>query len=171
MAEVLYRVELREPSQAREALARCALPWVGEQLAMGKELVAEFSLREDDRSDQQHKYYWAVVLQDVAEGVVVGGQRYTKDAWHEYGKREFLPRKTKKVKVAGRRRPVVSTVIQSTTGLTVRQMGQYLEKWMAFAAEHGVTVSEPLPPHLRPQRRARKVETVDQDTGEILEHA
>jgi hypothetical protein len=123
---------------------------------------------EDDRTEQQHKYYWAVVLQDVADHVVVGGQRYTKDAWHEYGKREFLPRKTKNVKVAGRRRPVVTTVIASTTEQSVRRMGEYLEKWIAFAAEHGVTVSEPLPPHLRPQRRARKAETVDAETGEIL---
>jgi hypothetical protein len=168
MSEVLYRVELREPEQARQALARAALPWIGEQLSMGRELVLEAKLREDDRSEQQHRYYWAVVLRDVSEGVSVGGVKYTKDAWHEYGKRTFLPRRTKKVKVAGRARPVVTTVIASTTDLTVRQMGEYLEKWIAFAAEHGVTVSEPLPPHLRPQRR-RTREHIDAETGEILE--
>lgn len=32
-----------------------------------------------------------------------------------------------------------------------------------------VTVSEPLPPHLRPNRRQKRAETVDADTGEILE--
>jgi hypothetical protein len=167
MSEILMRVEMREPEQAHEALARQAWPWAKEQIRQGRELVAEFRQLEDDRTEQQHRYYWAVVLRDVADQVSLGGQRYTKDAWHEYGKREFLPRKTKKVKVAGRARPVVSTVIASTTDLSIRQMGNYLEKWMAFAAEHGVTVSEPLPPHLRPGRR-RKAESIDAETGEIL---
>lgn len=170
MAEILYRVELREPEQARQALARGALPWIGEQLALGRQLVGTFALLEDDLTEQQRGYYWAVVLRDVADGVVVGGVRYTKDAWHEYGKREFLPRKTKKVKVAGRARPVVTTVIASTSDLSVRQMGEYLERWIAFAAEHGVQVSEPLPPHLRPQRRKQKTNLiVDPETGEVLE--
>lgn len=159
------------PGQARTAMTRVVLPACEGLFARGvKRVRVTVEEEEDDRTEQQHKYYWAVVLRDVADQVVVGGQRYTKDAWHEYGKREFLPRKTKKVKVAGRSRPVVSTVIASTTELGVRQMGDYLEKWMAFAAEHGVTVSEPLAAHLRPQRRkAKPAETVDQETGEILE--
>jgi hypothetical protein len=166
--DILLRAEFHEPVASHRTLAEYVWPWVKEQTTQGRGLVAEFRSIEDARSIQQHRYYWGVVLEDVAEQVVVAGQRYTKDAWHEYGKRQFLPRKTKKVKVAGRARPVVTTVIASTTDLSVRQMGDYLEKWMAFAAENGVTVREPLPPELRPQRRTRKKETIDMETGEVL---
>jgi hypothetical protein len=158
------------PGQARSTMAAQVLPACDAKFKRGvRRVKVTVEDVEDDRTEQQHKYYWAVVLRDVSEQVVVGGQKYTKDAWHEYGKREFLPRKTKKVRVAGRARPVVTTVIASTTELGIRQMGDYLEKWMAFAAEHGVTVSEPLPPHLRGRRQKR--ETVDAETGEILEAA
>jgi hypothetical protein len=169
VSDILLRAEFHEPEQARAALARVVLPWIGEQLKQGRELVAEFLLLEDAISRRQRGYYWAVVLEEVSQQVDVGGVKYTKDAWHEYGKREFLPRKTKKVKVAGRRRPVVTTVIASTNDLSVRRMGMYLERWMAFAAGHGVTISEPLPPELRGQRRPKVVDGVDQETGEILE--
>lgn len=174
MSDILLRAEFHEPHAAHRTLAEYVWPWVKEQTAQGRSLIAEFKLREDALSEAQRRYYWGVVLRDVADGVVVAGTRYTKDAWHEYGKREFLPRVTKKVHVAGRKRPVVTTVIGSTTGLSVRQMGEYLERWMFFAAEHGVTVSEPLPPELRPQRkRARQVQEgqVDPETGELLETA
>lgn len=159
------------PGQARAAMTRTLLPACEGMFARGVKRVRVTAEEvEDDRTEQQHRYYWGVVLRDVSEQVSVGGVKYTQDAWHEYGKRTFLPRKTKKVKVAGRSRPVVTTVIASTTDLSVRQMGDYLEKWMAFAAEHGATVSEPLPPHLRPQRR-KKREHIDAETGEILEAA
>jgi hypothetical protein len=164
VSDILLRAEFHEPEQARAALARVVLPWIGEQLKQGRELVAEFLLLEDAISRRQRGYYWAVVLEEVSQQVDVGGVKYTKDAWHEYGKREFLPRKTKKV-------PVVTTVIASTNDLSVRRMGMYLERWMAFAAGHGVTISEPLPPELRGQRRPKVVDGVDQETGEIMEVA
>lgn len=159
------------PGQARTVIASQVLPACDAKFKRGvRRVKVTVEDVEDDRTEQQAGYYWGVVLRDVSEQVVVGGVKYTKDAWHEYGKREFLPRKTKKVKVAGRARAVVTTVIASTTDLSVRQMGEYLEKWMAFAADHGVTVSEPLPPHLRPQRRAKKQEHIDAD-GVITEVA
>ena len=170
MSDVVLRAEFHEPVAAHRTLAEYVWPFVKEQTAQGRDLVAEFRLREDALSIQQRRYYWGVVLRDVADGVSVAGQRYTKDAWHEYGKREFLPRVTKKVRVAGRKRPVVTTVIGSTTDLSVRAMGEYLEKWMAFAAEHGVTVSEPLPPELRPQRRrARAVAEGKVDADGVIQ--
>lgn len=167
MTDILARFNLETPEQARSILTTAALPWIGDQLKAGRHLVMELKLWEDELTKRQRRYYWGVVLREIADHVVVGGQRYTKDAWHEYGKREFLPRVTKKAKVAGRRRPVVVTVIGSTTSLSIRQMGQYLEKWMAFAAEHGVTVSEPLPPELRGKRQRDRA-PVDQETGEVM---
>jgi len=52
-----------------------------------------------------------------------------------------------------------------------RRLAEYIDQVIAIAAtELAVVVSEPLPPHLRPQRkRARALEQgdVDQETGEI----
>jgi len=167
MSDESLQLVLQTPEQGHAAIAAQGWPWAKAQLQQGKPVVMEMKLLEDELTERQRRYYWGVVLRDIADHVVVGGQRYTKDAWHEYGKREFLPRVTKKTKVAGRRRPVVVTVIASTTDLSIRQMGQYLEKWMAFAAEHGVTVSEPLPPELRGKRRRDRA-PVDQETGEVM---
>lgn len=168
---VLLLNPAESPGQARAAMTGTLLPACEGMFTRGAKRVKVTAEEiEDPRSEEQQGYYWGVVLRDVSEGVAVGGQRYTNDAWHEYGKRTFLPRKTKKVRVAGRTRPVVTTVIASTNDLSVRQMGEYLEKWIAFAAEHGVQVSEPLPPHLRPQRRVKKQqEHIDAETGEITE--
>lgn len=168
----LHRVVLHDPEQGHEVIAKSLWPWAKQQLARGRELVVTACEMKDDLTERQRRYYWAVVLQEIADGVIVGGARYSKDAWHEYGKREFLPRKTKKVKVAGRARPVVSTVIASTNDLSVRRMGEYLERWMAFAAEHEVTISEPLPPELRGTRsRAKAMERGNVDSDGVIQEA
>lgn len=98
---------------------------------------------EDDRSLQQNAFYWAVVLKETAEQATVNGQRYTAEAWHELGKRQFLGYEFKKVAVAGRKRKTVIKTLRSTTKLKVRAMSKYLEKFMAFAVtDLGVRFSE-----------------------------
>lgn len=175
MTDILYRVELREPEQARVALARGALPWVGEQLRQGRELVAEFRLLDDDITEKQRGYLHAVVLTEIAQFGRANGQQYPMAVWKEWYRGEFLGFKTvtninpftgKK----SRRRVRIST-----EDLGVRGMANYIDRVIAHAAtELGVTVSEPLPPELRPQRRrAQSVQAgdVDAETGEILERA
>ena len=66
MTDILFRAELHTPEQARAILARQALPWVGEQLKQGRELVAEFRLLDDDITDKQRAYLHAVVLAEIA---------------------------------------------------------------------------------------------------------
>jgi len=98
---------------------------------------------EDDRSLQQNAFYWAVVLKETAEQATVNGQRYTAEAWHELGKRQFLGYEFKKVAVAGRKRKAVTKTLRSTTKLKVRAMSKYLEQFMAFAVtDLGVRFSE-----------------------------
>lgn len=97
---------------------------------------------EDMRSVRQNRWYWGVLLREVSEQARIDGQRWTADAWHELGKRQFLPRKVSKVAVAGRKKKTVIVTIQSTTGLSVRRMSEYLEQFSAFAAtELGVRLS------------------------------
>jgi len=51
MTDILLRVELHTQDQARAVLKAHALPWVGEQLKQGRELVAEFPLLDDAMMD------------------------------------------------------------------------------------------------------------------------
>lgn len=173
MSDLRYRVELRTPDQAREALARGALPWVGEQLKQGRELVAEFRLLEDDITAAQRGYLHAVVFPDIARQARANGQQFDAKTWKEWYRAEFLgfdvvtsinPFTGKKV----RRR-----VRKSTEDLGVRGMIDYIDRVIAHAStELGVTVSEPLPPHLRPQRRkASPKGEVNPETGEVMEAA
>lgn len=98
---------------------------------------------EDDRSIRQNKFYWGVVLKETAEQASVNGQRYTADAWHELGKRQFLGYDFKRVAIAGRKRKTVIKTLRSTTKLKVRAMSKYLEQFMAFAVtDLGVRFSE-----------------------------
>lgn len=48
MTDLLHRVELHDPEQGRAVLTRSMLPWIGEQLKQGRELVLEARLLEDD---------------------------------------------------------------------------------------------------------------------------
>lgn len=170
--DILNRVELRTAEQARAVLAQHTLPWVGEQLKAGRELVAEFRLLDDDITERQRAYLHAVVLTEIAQGLVIDGRKYSMPVWKEHLRREFLPDKVRTFinPITGRKSR--RRVRVSTEDLGVRGMADYIDKCCAWAAEHGLTISEPLPPELRPQRRrALAVERgdVDSDTGEILE--
>ena len=93
----------------------------------------------DDRSLRQNRFYWGALLQQVSEQARVAGQRYTPDAWHELGKRQFLGYEVIKAPVAGRKRVQVYRRLRSTADLTVKQMSEYLDQFIAFAtADLGV---------------------------------
>lgn len=90
--------------------------------------------QEDDRSVQQNRYYWGVVLAETSQQASIEGQRWAAEAWHELFKRMFLGYEIRKTVVAGRRRKLVTRTLRSTTRLKVRAMGDYLTKVQAFAA-------------------------------------
>lgn len=174
MSDILLRVELRNPEQARAVLTRQALPWVGEQLHAGRELVAEFRLLDDAITEAQRGYLHGVVLTEIAlHARANGGRQFPMKVWKEYFRDRLLPdrRLTSVNPFTGRK--TSRRVRVSTEDLGVRRLAAYIDEVIAIAAtELGVTVSEPLPAHLRPQRRkAKPAEVIDQDTGEILEAA
>lgn len=172
MSDILLRVELHNEDQARAILTRTAHPWIKDQLRQGRALVGEFRLLDDAITQEQRGYFHAVVLTEIAQFARPGGQQFDMKTWKEHFRSEFLgfnvvtsinPLTGKKV----RRRVRIST-----EDLGIRKLAEYIERVIAFAAtDLGVTVSEPLPPHLRPGRRKAKNETVDQETGEIMEAA
>lgn len=132
------------PQAAHEAIAEAWRICKGLTLA-GKPVRIRAGEEEPDRTLEQNAFYWGVLLKDISEQAKVDGKRYTADAWHELGKRQFLGYAMKKVKVAGRTRATVIRRLRSTTDLTVRQFAKYLEELQAFAAtDLGVVFSSSL---------------------------
>jgi len=168
VSDILYRAELHNPEQARAVLKAHTLPWVGQQLEAGRQLVAEFRLLEDDITQRQRAYLHAVVLTEIAQYARPGDQQFPMKVWKEHFRAEFLgfevvtsinPLTGKK----HRRRVRVST-----EDLGIRAMAEYIDRIIAFAAtELGVQVSEPLPPELRGKRKRDRA-PVDQETGEVM---
>jgi hypothetical protein len=173
MNDLLHRVELHSPDQARAILTRNLLPWIGEQLTQGRELVVEARLLEDDITDKQRGFLHGVVLTEIALYARPGGVQHDMKTWKEYFRAEWLGFKvvTSVNPITGRK--VRRRVRVSTEDLGIRAMAEYIDRIIAFAAtDLGVTVSEPLPPELRGTRRKRTAaEMADQSTGEIPEGA
>jgi hypothetical protein len=173
MTDILFRCELREPEQARTVLRERALPWIGEQLKQGRELVAEFRLLDDDITEKQRAYFHAVVLEEFHLYARPNGEQYAREVWKRYLKERFLGFKvvTSIDPMTGKTRRLRYRV--STESLGIRRYAQFIDECIAFAStDLGLTISEPLPPELRGTRaRARAIERgdVDQQTGEIRE--
>ena len=171
MTDILNRVELHSPEQARAVLKSHTLPWVGEQLKQGRPLVAEFRLLDDDITDKQRAYLHAVVLTEIALYARPGGQQFPMRTWKEHFRAEFLG-----FKVVTSINPLTGKKVRrrvriSTEDLGIKGMADYIDRICAWAAGYGITISEPLPPELRPQRRRQKaVERgeVDMETGEVM---
>lgn len=168
MTEILNRVELHNPEQARAVLKQHTLPWVGQQLEAGRQLVAEFRLLDDDITNKQRAYLHAVVLTEIALYARPNGQQFPMPVWKEHFRAQFLGFKvvTSINPITGKRHRRRARI--STEDLGVRGMAEYIDRVIAYAAtELGVEVSEPLPPELRAKRRRDRA-PVDQETGEVM---
>ena len=168
MTDILLRQELHTLEQGRAVLKSRVLPWVGEQLTLGRELVVEVRLLEDDITHKQRAYLHAVVLTEIAQYARPNGQSFPMPVWKEHFREAWLgftlvtfinPLTGKK----SRRR-----VRKSTEDLGIRAMAEYIDQIIAFAAtDLGVVISEPLPPELRGKRQRDRA-PVDKETGEVL---
>lgn len=168
MSDILLRVELHTVEQTRAALQSTVHPWLRQQLEQGRELVLEARLLDDAITQEQRGYLHAVVLTEIAQFARPGGQQFDMKTWKEHFRAEFLGFKvvTSINPLTGKKSRKRHRI--STEDLGVRKLAEYIDRVIAFAAtDLGVTVSEPLPPHLRPGRRKAK-ETIDEDTGEVL---
>jgi len=168
VTDILNRVELHSPDQARAVLKAHTLPWVGQQLEQGRQLVAEFRLLDDDITDKQRAYLHAVVLAEIALYARPGGQQFPMKVWKEHFRKEWLGFKTVTNinPITGRKHR--TRVRVSTEDLGITAMAEYIDRIIAYAAtELGVVVSEPLPPELRGKRKRDRA-PVDQETGEVM---
>lgn len=123
------------------------LPWVGQQLEQGRQLVAEFRLLDDDITDKQRAYLHAVVLAEIALYARPGGQQFPMKVWKEHFRKEWLGFKTVTNinPITGRKHR--TRVRVSTEDLGITAMAEYIDRIIAYAAtELGVVVSSPCRP-------------------------
>ena len=134
MSDYALHTVFISPEQAKTVIAQQIAPYCKRLWSDGVERVAvTLQPEEDAKTIQQGKFLWGVVYREMSEQAQIGGQKYSAEAWHELCKRQFLPRVSKRVRVAGKPRPVVITTIGTTQGLSVRKMSAYIEQVMAFA--------------------------------------
>ena len=95
------------------------------------------SINRPNRSNAQNAMYWAV-LHEIAEQIKPGSQ-YNADTWHCYFKTLFLPGRI--IELPGGK---VIEQEPSTTGLTVAQFSEYVEKVIAWSTEKGLVWTDDL---------------------------
>lgn len=115
---------LRDPEIARK-MVQFIRENAGEQARIGQPLVVSIEAYQAKRSGDQNRLYW-VVLSEIAEAVEVDGKRFSKEAWHEHFRAEFLP---KQESPSG-------LVAISTTQMTKPEFADYVTRVQAYAANH-----------------------------------
>ena len=143
MSECALQTVFTDPDQAKACISHQIAPFCRTMWEQGvQRLTVTVEPEDDAKTVQQGRFLWGVVYSEIAHQAVVGGVRYTSDAWHELMKRQFLPRKKVSTQVAGRKRPVVYTTIGTTKGLSVKKMSNFIEQVIAYAVtELGVRFS------------------------------
>lgn len=124
MAERTFRIQ--SPAGLRQAFV-AAWALAGQLIASGDGYELVLRKLKSKRSVEQNKRYWAL-LREVAAVAWVDGRQYADVVWHEHFKRELigcidLPN--------GERLGI------STTKLSIQEMGDYMTKIEAWAAENG----------------------------------
>jgi hypothetical protein len=142
MSQALH-MTLISPEQATRAVSAQLVPFCRSLWQQGERVTLVAQPEEDAKTVQQGRFLWGVVYKEVSEQASIGGQKYSAEAWHELCKRQFLPRRKKLVRVAGKKRPVVTTTIGTTQGIGIRKMSAFIEQVIAFGVNDlGVIFSE-----------------------------
>jgi len=95
----------------------------------GKFLRIIITEEESKRTSEANRFYWGVVLTQIADNAWLNGRQYSKDVWHEYLAQSYLPKEEMVLpdgEIIQRRK--------STTELTVAEFAEYIEKCRAYAA-------------------------------------
>lgn len=135
-------VTVSTPTEAHRVVSDLYQKVLKPMTMLGREMQITVCQAEDDRSVRQNRYWWGVVLKEIAEQATISGQRYTPDAWHELAKRTFLGFEVQRVSVAGRRKKTVIRRLRSSAKLSIKQFNVLIEKMQAMATtELGVRFS------------------------------
>jgi len=115
---------LSTPEKARKMVADIKAR-AGAAAASGRPLVAEISEYDPQRSGDQNRFYWQM-LTEIAEQVEIEGRRFSKEAWHEEFREQFLP------KIES---PSGLLVPISTTSMKKKPFADYCTQVSAYAVQ------------------------------------
>lgn len=142
MTQALH-LTLITPEQATRAVSAQLVPFCRALWQDGERVSLVAQAEEDAKTVQQGRFYWGIVLKEISEQARIDGVQYSAEAWHELMKRTHLPRRKKLVRVAGKKRPVVTTTIGTTQGIGIKRMSAFIEAVLAFAStDLGVEFSQ-----------------------------
>lgn len=131
MTEALDMIVTTPEQSHRAAVAAHALC---KRLTLeGKKARILAAEEEDDRTLQQNKFYWGIVLKQISEQAQDGGIGAQQVGWHRYYKIKFLGYKITRVRMPGKKRPSILRELRSTKELKVKPFSDYLEKVIAHA--------------------------------------
>lgn len=122
----------RDPESAHKAVT-AAWQEVKSLTQAGKTVHIKAGEYEDDRTLEQNKFYWSDGFLGAISEQVRTPDRWTKDAWHNLFRRQFLGYSVTKEMVAGKKKPVVIRRLRSTRDLKVKEFATYLEQITAYA--------------------------------------
>lgn len=114
---------LRQERDAK-ALWECLKAWA-KTAEEGRPFVVEVRFDKEKRSRGQNALYWAR-LADISDQFQPDKKRFTRDALHEFFRRQFLPVEEL---------PDGTTMASSTTHLDSTQFSEYLLQVEAYAAQ------------------------------------
>lgn len=117
-------INLLDRKQAWGAIKSQVFPFLAVVLQSGRGFV--MTIQPGKRSAAQNRRYWGRgVLAQVAEKAIVGGRRYSAEAWHEQFKRQFIGViETPDGRVMG----------ASSAKLTVKEFCEFCERVEAYAS-------------------------------------
>lgn len=130
MAEGFREFTLRGRADWAEVVAtvRAAAPPMARD---GRPLRVILVEEEQDRLEAQVKAYWSLLIEPIAEQVVVQGRRFAEKAWHLHMKDKFLPAREMRLP-DGTIKLVQPSIARGE--ISVRAMSEYMTKVAAHAA-------------------------------------
>ncbi|WP_114968307.1 hypothetical protein [Rhodoferax ferrireducens] len=141
----------------------------------GKRVRISVGEDSDPITIKQRRFLHGPVLTQIAEQVRVGGQRYTTGIWKRFFKNLILERKPRyeMIRMPGAKRATPRRKWWGTEELSIKQYSQFIDEVIAHAVTefsvsfHFLAGEREAVRYVRPVAKRR----VDQETGEILEHA
>jgi len=145
----LYAV-FTDPDQAKAALLGQIGPYCRQMWAMGHvRLSVVVQPEEDAKSIQQRKYYHGVILKEIAEQVVVNGEKFDMKVWKEHFREKYVgsrwvmlrdpmtgKKKRRKVRISTEELGVksYSLLIEQVTAEAVTELGVVfsVRKWEEY---------------------------------------
>ena len=94
MSAAMLQAKWINPQQAHVSLNSTVVPWCKSMMLAGHELVAEFRLVEDSKTDRQRRYYHGVILKQIAQQARPNDQQFPLQVWKEHFRKEYLGFKT-----------------------------------------------------------------------------